>query len=190
MDTALANNYIKVLIKSLKSIKQNKLAKIVAIIYEAYLQNKQIFVMGNGGSAATASHLCCDLVKSTTSDDKMQLKVTSLNENTPLLTALSNDFGYESIFEEQLSRLLSAGDVAMFITASGNSPNILRAIKYAKRKGVKTVAFLGFDGGKANGLTNESIVIRNRNYGQIEDVHLALGHIVAQGLKERIRKGK
>jgi D-sedoheptulose 7-phosphate isomerase len=110
----------------------------------------------------------------------------SLNDNMPLITALSNDFGYERVFIEQLMNLVNPGDLVISITASGNSPNILKAVQYAKKKGAKTIGLIGFGGGKLQKIVDEYVTVSNKNYGQVEDVHLILSHAISQYFKEII----
>ena len=179
-------NHLTELKKSLDEIHIERVVTISELIYEAYRKNKQIFIMGNGGSAATASHFACDLGKGTIVEGKPRFRVMSLNDNTPLITALSNDFGYDRVFVEQLMNLVQKGDIVICITGSGNSPNVLKAIKYANSKGAITIAFLGFSGGKAKNMVQEHITISNRDYGQVESVHVILAHAVAQYFKNKI----
>lgn len=182
-----ADNYIQELIQTVTSVRYDKFEKITNIIYQAYLDRRQIFIMGNGGSAATASHFCQDLGKGTASEGNPRFRVICLNDNISLLTAYSNDINYECVFEEQLKNLLNEKDVCIFITGSGNSPNIIRAIEFANTKQAITVGILGFDGGKARSMLKENIVIQNNNYGQVEDIHLIFAHIISQYLREKIK---
>jgi len=142
--------------------------------------------MGNGGSASTASHFACDLGKGTICEGKPRFRVVSLNDNMPLITALSNDFGYERVFIEQLMNLVSPDDLVISITGSGNSPNILKAVEYAKKQGAKTIGLIGFGGGKLQEIVDEHITVSNTNYGQVEDIHLILAHALSQYFKEMI----
>jgi len=158
------------------------------MIYEVFKKNKQVFILGNGGSASTASHFCCDLGKGTVIDGQPRFRVISLNDNIPLLTAYSNDFGYEFVFVEQLRNLLNEGDLVICITASGNSTNVLNAIEYAKQIGAATIGFLGFGGGKAKDMVTEHITVSNSNYGQVEDIHMILAHAACQYFRERIAR--
>ncbi|MBI5779280.1 MAG: SIS domain-containing protein [Planctomycetes bacterium] len=179
-------NYLAGLRKSLDEIPADKITAISELIYQAYLNNKQIFVMGNGGSAATASHFVCDLGKGSVKAGKPRFRIISLNDNTPLITALANDLGYDKIFAEQLMNLVQKDDIVICISASGNSPNILRAIEYANSRGATTVSLLGFDGGKARNISKEYIVVANKNYEQTEDVHLILAHAIAVYFRNKL----
>jgi len=162
--------------------------KAVDLIYEAYQRGSQIFIMGNGGSAATSSHFACDLGKGTVSPGRGRFRVMSLNDNIPLMTAYANDFGYEHIFAEQLENLVQAGDVAIMITASGNSPNILRAAECARKHGATTIGLLGFGGGKLKDIVDHHVTISSRDYGNVEDIHLILEHAISSYFRERLKK--
>ena len=132
----------------LQNLPQADIARTIDILTQARTEGKRIFVMGNGGSAAMASHFACDLGKGTVQEGKTRFKVLSLNDNIPLLTAYANDFGYETVFAEPLASLAEPGDVAMAISSSGNSPNVLRAMDVARERGLTTIGITGFKGGK------------------------------------------
>lgn len=161
----------------------------VEMIYQAYSENRQVFIFGNGGSAATASHFCCDLSKGAAVDGKPRLRVMSLNDNVALLTAYANDNGYENVFVEQLKNFLQQGDLVICITGSGNSPNVLSAIEFANKKGGISIGFLGFDGGIARLMVAEHITMDNYNYGQVEDLHMLLAHSISQCFREWVVNG-
>ena len=180
------DGYFTELKKTLEEIPMEKLERIVQMIYEAYLNNKYVFIMGNGGSASTASHFACDLGKGTICEGKPRFRVVSLNDNIPLITALSNDFGYDRVFVEQLMNLINIGDLVISLTGSGNSPNVISAVEYAKKQGAKTIGLIGFGGGKLQELVDEHITVSNRNYGQVEDIHLILAHAISQYFKNMI----
>lgn len=188
MIKVFTDGYFEELKKTLEEISLEKVEKVVEIIYEAYLKGRQVFIMGNGGSAATASHFACDLSKGTIIEGRDRFKVISLNDNMSLMTALSNDFGYERVFSEQLMNLVSKGDVVIGITASGNSKNILQAIKYAKGIGAVTLGFIGFGGGELKEMVDEHITVSNMSYGQVENIHLILSHAIAKYFRERFER--
>jgi len=160
--------------------------EIVDLLMEARSAGKQVFILGNGGSAATASHMACDLAKTASVDGETRLRVISLTDNVPLMTAISNDISYEQIFVEQMRNLLNPGDVVIAITSSGDSPNVIEALKFAKEKKATAVGLLGFGGGKARELVDRQITISSTNYGHIEDVHMMLNHVITAWLKARI----
>ena len=132
----------------LQNLPQAEIARTIDILTQARIEGKRIFVMGNGGSAAMASHFACDLGKGTVQEGKTRFKVISLNDNVPLLTAYANDFGYETVFAEPLASLAEPGDVAIAISSSGNSPNVLRAMDVAGERGLTTIGITGFEGGR------------------------------------------
>jgi len=142
-----------------------------------------VFTLGNGGSASTASHMAADLAKNTIGANMTRFRVMSLNDNQAMLTALANDLGYEHVFREQLQNLIRAGDLLIAISASGNSPNVLNAIRYARRQSAEVVGMLGFEGGEAAGLVDVAIVVPSEHYGVIEDVHLVINHILVDYFK-------
>jgi D-sedoheptulose 7-phosphate isomerase len=188
---SLVHNYIKGLIQCLHELSQqsSNIEEVADIVFNAYKNGKQIFIMGNGGSATTASHCALGFEKQSVVEGKARPRAKSLTDNIALITAWANDTDYSCIFVEQLKNCLQEGDVVIGISASGNSPNVLRAIEYARDRGAITVGFTGFGGGKLKQLTNECIILSSRDYGQVEDTHLALTHILSDMLKERIANG-
>ena len=190
MGNHFIQNYLKELRNAIDEIPVNKVEKIVRYIYRAYLDKKQVFILGNGGSASTASHFSCDLGKGAVVDGKPRLRVMSLNDNMALLTAYANDLGYEYVFVEQMKNLIQQSDVVICITASGNSPNVLRAIEFANEQGAATIGLLGFGGGKARGMVTEHLTLDNHNYGQVEDMHMLLSHSISQCFLDWIKNGR
>ena len=188
---SLVQNYIKGLTQCCEELwrQSANIEEIADIIFDAYKRGKQIFIMGNGGSATTASHFARDLQIGAAVAGKPRIQATSLTDNVAFITALANDIDYSSIFEEQLIGQLEEGDVVIGISASGNSPNVLKAIEYARKNGAITIGFIGFGGGKLRELVHKSIVLSSRDYGQVEDIHLSLAHIVSYLVKERISSG-
>lgn len=172
----------------LDEIEEEALGTVVGAIMKAYHDGKHIFIMGNGGSAATASHFACDLSKTASVDGKPRLKAISFTDNAPLMTAISNDISYASVFKEQLVNFLDPGDLVICISASGNSPNVLEAAKFARAKGAQVIGFVGCDGGKLKGLSDISICFCCRDYGQLEDVHLVLAHLITKEVGRRIKE--
>jgi D-sedoheptulose 7-phosphate isomerase len=153
-------------------------------------ERRTVFVLGNGGSAATASHLACDLGKGTATEGAARFRVLSLCDNSSLLTALGNDHSFEQIFVEQLKGLLGDRDVVIVISASGNSPNVLRALEYARSRGAQTIGLLGFGGGEAAKMVDVALVSATRNYGIAEDLHLVLQHMLTQAIRKSASKRK
>lgn len=160
---------------------------VVETLYKAWVNNKQVFVMGNGGSAATASHLACDLGKNTAIPGLPRLRVMSLNDNMAHFSAHANDNGYEQVFAEQLTNFMNAGDVVIAISASGNSPNVLRAIERAHEYGTTTIGWSGYEGGRLAKIVHCPLIIPSQSIEQIEDIHLMLGHMITVALREEMR---
>ena len=186
---SIPKDYIKGLIECLEELSRQNIEAIADIVIDAWRKGKRIFIMGNGGSATTASHFARDLEIGAAVAGKPRIQATSLTDNIASITALANDIDYSSIFEEQLIGQLEEGDVVIGISASGNSPNVLKAIEYARKNGAITIGFIGFGGGKLRELVHKSIVLSSRDYGQVEDIHLSLAHIVSYLVKERISSG-
>lgn len=180
-------DYLDGVKECLGSIREEDVRPIVEIILDAYTKGKSIFILGNGGSASTASHFAFDLCKGTAIEGKPRLKAISLTDNVALMTAISNDIDFASIFKEQLVTLLSEGDVAICISASGNSPNVLEAAKYASSKGGLVIGFIGFGGGKLKDLVDKKIVFSSEDYGQVEDAHMVLAHLISNEVGKRMR---
>ncbi|RKU38927.1 hypothetical protein C6496_05350 [Candidatus Poribacteria bacterium] len=153
-------------------------------IMEAYHAEKQIFVIGNGGSASTASHIACDLGKGTSVPGKPRFRVMSLTDNVATMTAWSNDVSYEDVFVEQLKNLVNPEDVVIGISASGNSENVLRAMRHAKDIGCKTIGWSGFGGGKLASICDVNVIVDSDRYGPVEDVHLILNHVLHAWIQE------
>lgn len=175
---AYGNEYIQTLVKELNSIPMEKVAEIGEILRETRMSHRQVFVFGNGGSAATASHIACDFAKNTRQADQPRLKVISLGDALAALTAYANDEGYENVFSEPLLSLGESGDVALAISGSGNSANVLKAVEAARRKGMKTIGLTGFKGGKLKEMVDVCLVVESDSMERVEDVHLIIEHIL------------
>lgn len=148
-------------------------------------QGKQIFVCGNGGSAATASHMSNDLGKGASYGRELRFKVLSLTDNVPWMTALANDVGYDQIFAEQLRNFGQEGDLLIAISGSGNSPNVLNAVQVARELGVKTAGLTGFGGGKLAGMVDLSVVVDSHHMGRVEDLHMIVVHLICYYFMEQ-----
>jgi D-sedoheptulose 7-phosphate isomerase len=159
--------------------------KIAKAFEGAEKQGRTVFVMGNGGSAATASHLACDWSKTAERKGKRLLRCMSLNDNVAFMTAIGNDLGYDEMFSRQLENLLQKDDIVVLISGSGNSPNVLKAAKLARKRGAMTVAMTGFSGGKLRKMADICLHIPSDQYGVIEDMHMAAGSILAFYMKQR-----
>lgn len=150
----------------------------IGVLARARDQGRSIFVCGNGGSAATASHFVCDMVKGASYNRARRFRITALNDSLPTLTAYSNDIGYDHVFVEQLKNFAAPGDVLIALSGSGNSPNVLRAVEYANAAGCYTIALSGRDGGQLAPLARLSIHVPEPHMGRIEDAHLAICHMI------------
>ncbi|GCE23432.1 D-sedoheptulose-7-phosphate isomerase [Dictyobacter kobayashii] len=183
-------NYFTEVSDMLQAISHEQLERIFVILEQAYRRNKRILIMGNGGSAATASHFALDLAKNTIFPNSPRLKAISLTDHVPLITAWSNDTAYEDIFSEQLVSLLEDGDVVMGISTSGNSKNVINAICYAHHAGATTVALLGARGGKLKELVDAYILAPGQNIEQEEDAHMILTHMMTRHMRSFILTGE
>lgn len=186
-------HYLDGLKNVLDSLNRDEINVVVAALQAALDQDKQVFVVGNGGSAATAAHMACDLGKTVLgknhSQHRKRFRVISLNDNMPLITAWGNDVSYDRVFAEQLRNLANPGDTLIVITGSGNSPNVVCAVEAARELGVKTIGFLGFDGGRVKPLLDRVIHVRSDNYGFVEDVHMILNHLITAHFKKQFQEG-
>ncbi len=181
--TAALEDHIDEVRSVLARIPINAIERVVSIILEAYRQNKHVYILGNGGSASTATHFACDLSKATIIEGRVRLRVTSLTDNVALLTAWANDTSYENVFAEQLCNLVNSGDVVIAISASGNSPNVLAAIEAARARGAVTVGLVGFAGGSVKRVADAAIHVRSDSYGVVEDCHLVLEHAITESTR-------
>ncbi|HEV8291567.1 MAG TPA: SIS domain-containing protein [Tepidisphaeraceae bacterium] len=181
-----ASSYIAEMARIVGQIDAIAIERFAEIIFNAWRDNRHVYVFGNGGSAYTSSHFVTDLVKTASVEGKKRLHAISLVDNMGLTTAIGNDISYEDIFRFPLASYAHSGDVAIGISCSGNSPNLLRACEWAKENGLTVIALTGFSGGKVKNLAHLHINVPSENYGMIEDLHLSIAHIVAQGLKARI----
>lgn len=175
-----AKSYVLYLSELLQDLDFNAIEVVIDIIKDARDNEKTIFFVGNGGSAATSSHFAEDLALGAFTAGNKPYRALSLTDNTPYITALGNDEGYENIFISQMKNLFKEGDVLIGISASGNSPNVIKAIEYANNHGGTSVGFIGFDGGKMKDLCKHCIHIKTMlgEYGPVEDIHLILDHII------------
>jgi D-sedoheptulose 7-phosphate isomerase len=185
-----ARGYLEYLQVVLRRIDPAEIGGFIRTLLDARERSATIFFIGNGGSAATASHFANDLSIGTNEYDK-PFRAFSLTDNVPILTAIGNDFGYEEIFVRQLRAVGKSGDLLIGISASGNSPNLLKAFEYARSIGITTVAITAFDGGKMKALANQGIHVPTdlKEYGPAEDAHLVLDHLVSAYLMRYVRRG-
>ena len=175
--------YVTQLIDGLVELDKKNLDLAVDELVAAYANGKNVFVCGNGGSAAISEHFTCDHSKGVCFDTGMLPQVQSLSSNMSLVTAIANDMGYEKVFSHQLNMKANEGDVLVVVSSSGNSPNIVEALRVAKLKKLSTIALVGFDGGEAKELADVVLHVKNNNYGVVEDAHQAIMHIMAQSIR-------
>ena len=183
----ISSRYLAELSATMAQLPLVEIDRLIELLEAARREGRQVFLLGNGGSAATASHFCCDLAKNTIAPGLPNYRAISLTDNTPLMTAWANDTAYDNLFCGQLQCWLRPGDLVIGISGSGNSPNVLRAMEMARREGATTVGLIGFAGGKLKDLVDLAIVIPSRCMEQIEDLHLVIEHLVVTALRERAR---
>jgi D-sedoheptulose 7-phosphate isomerase len=160
------------------------LERVIYRLEEARWQRQQVFTCGNGGSAATASHLACDLAKGALAPNKPPIKALCLSDNVSLLTAWANDVSYDEVFSQRMDPWVESGDVLIAISGSGNSQNVLNAVDRARALGATTIGFTGFDGGKLKDMVDICLIVSSHSMQQIEDVHLLLCHLIATCLQK------
>ena len=177
-----AHAYLEDLAALLQTFDIDAFEKIVDRILAAYAAENRIFVMGNGGSGATASHLACDVNKGCCLDLEKKFQMICLNDNMPTLLALANDISYDVVFVEQLKNYFRPGDLVIGISGSGNSENVLRAIRFAKDHGGYTIGLCGFSGGKLAQLADLAFVARCDDMQKVEDAHVIVAHMLMQAL--------
>jgi D-sedoheptulose 7-phosphate isomerase len=163
------------------------LESVLHVLEQAYYNGYRVFIMGNGGSAATASHFALDLAKNTIIPDAPRLKAISLTDHVPLITAWSNDTAYEHIFAEQLANMIEPGDVVIGISTSGNSLNVINAISLAKRTRATTIGLLGTKGGKIKDIVDVYVLAPGQNIEQEEDAHMMLVHIITRHMRQVVQ---
>ncbi len=188
--TETPREYLERVAAAAREVDAGEVDALVEAIVEAYREGRFVFVIGNGGSGANASHLCEDLGKGTLSDFEAQrrLKVLSLTDNTPYLLAWGNDTSFERVFVEQLKNLAGAGDLLIAISGSGNSPNVLHAVEYANAHGLHTFGVTGYDGGRLRKMAGACLHVPCADMGVVEAVHAIWFHYLVDALRERFRE--
>ena len=166
------------LLNALDTVDLASVEQAIQWFREARDRDRQVFVAGNGGSAATASHFVCDMIKGASYQRDRRFRILALNDNTSTITAYANDVGYDSVFVEQLRNFARPGDLYLAISGSGNSPNVVRAMEYANQAGCRTIALTGRDGGKLGSLAQLHIHVAEPHMGRIEDAHHIVCHMI------------
>jgi len=180
----LLHSYVQSLSEALNELPIREVARATEEILRAREEDRTVYIVGNGGSAATASHAVTDWQKPNHDGSRGGVKAVSLTDNAALLTAWANDTSFENAFANQLESSLKAGDVVIAVSGSGNSPNVLRAVEAARKCGAVTIGFSGFGGGALAGLVDISVVVPADHQGLIEDVHMALVHALTVALRQ------
>jgi D-sedoheptulose 7-phosphate isomerase len=182
--------YISTLQQTIDQLPRQLILDVIRVLNQARLNGSQIFIMGNGGSAATSSHFVCDLAKNTRRDGLPHFRVIGLTDNMASFSAYANDEGYENVFSQQLMSLLRPGDVVIGISASGNSKNVIRAVEMAQKLNATTIGFTGFDGGVLGQLVNINIHVRSDIIEHVEDIHLMLEHMIVKAIRDGVQPGE
>jgi len=177
-------HYISTLQKTMDNLHQPLILDVIHILQHARMQGNQIFIMGNGGSASTASHFVCDLAKNTRYDGLPHFRVIGLADNMEIFSAYANDDGYENVFSQQLINLVRPDDIVIAISASGNSKNVVNAVEEAQKHNAITIGFTGFDGGRLGQLVDTHIHVDSIIIEHVEDVHLMLEHMIVRTIKD------
>lgn len=179
--------YLSEVEQAIRQISRPDVRSIVDVLFAMWQRGSTVYVLGNGGSASTASHMMNDLSKFTSFPNRARLRAIALTDNVPIMTAYGNDQSYEDIFFEPMQNLVRKDDVVIAISGSGNSPNVIKAITFAKSIGAVTIGLCGHPGGKLAELADHRVIIPAQYIGQQEDGHLILNHAIATALRERVR---
>jgi D-sedoheptulose 7-phosphate isomerase len=187
-----AKSYLNFVQREMEKLDLSQINAMADAIYERYQKGRFVFIIGNGGSGANASHFCEDLGKSTVKDFETQkrLKVLSLTDNTPYILAWANDTSYDRVFVEQLKNFGEKGDLLIAISGSGNSPNVLKAVEWAKEHGIETIGVTGFGGGKLRQLADKQLHAPTDDMGVVESIHQIAFHYVLDNVYGRINNAK
>jgi D-sedoheptulose 7-phosphate isomerase len=180
------SSYFGQLSRTVEQLPLETINRIVNVLLEAYDSNCMVYLFGNGGSAALASHFACDLGKGTVNGNGKRFHVLALTDNVPLMTAWANDSKYEDIFAEQLSNFIRPDDIALAISGSGKSPNVLKGLRIAREAGAYTIGLTGFQGGDMKDLCDLCLIVPSDNMQVIEDLHLSVTHAVFTALRAKI----
>ena len=181
-----AKDYLLAVQDVLAHLDHEVVDRMIEVIWRGYEEGRTLFVFGNGGSAALASHFACDIGKGTVAGRAKRLKTIALTDNVALITAWANDKAYEEIFSEQLESLAEKGDIALAISGSGNSPNVIRGLEAGRRLGVQTLVLTGFAGGRAKTLADLCLIVPSDSMQHIEDAHLCATHAIFLAIRQRM----
>ncbi len=178
-------NYKQELLSAIGTIPMDRVQTAIEWLDEALNEGRQVFTCGNGGSASTASHIVCDMVKGASYNRDKRFRMMALTDSLATITAYSNDVSYDVVFVEQLKNFARPGDILISISGSGNSPNVLRAVEWANSAGLKTIGLTGRDGGQLGRLSQLEINVGVQHMGRIEDGHMIVCHMLAYYFMER-----
>jgi D-sedoheptulose 7-phosphate isomerase len=181
-----AKDYLLAVQDVLAHLDHEVVDRMIDVIWRGYKEGRTLFVFGNGGSAALASHFACDIGKGTIAGRAKRLKTIALTDNVALITAWANDKAYQEIFSEQLESLAEKGDIALAISGSGNSPNVIRGLEAGRRLGVQTLVLTGFAGGLAKTLADLCLIVPSDSMQHIEDAHLCATHAIFLAIRQRL----
>jgi D-sedoheptulose 7-phosphate isomerase len=182
---AYLHEYIKAQQAALDTIPVKQVSEIIQKFKDAWKEDRQIFVFGNGGSAANASHFVTDLGKGASDKMSKPFRCLSLNDNTPWMTALGNDYSYNEVFSRQLANFARPGDLVLTMSVSGSSPNLVAAVEWAKKQGIYTIALVGGKRGKLAEIADFVVVADSTHYGRVEDVHMGICHMICYAFMEK-----
>ncbi len=185
--TAFLSGYAVEVSNSLQELPWPQIHTVVQTLARAWLTGHRIYTMGNGGSAATATHLACDLAKNTAQPGLERMQVVSLNDNMAMVSALANDTAYDQIFAEQVRTYVRPMDVVIAISTSGNSPNVLNAVEAAKQRKAITIGLCGYQGGQLAAMVHVPVIAPNHNVEQIEDIHMVMSHMITASVRREMR---
>ncbi len=179
----VADRYLASVQEAIAGLDRNAIVRVAELLLDARERGNQVFIVGNGGSSSTASHMAADLTRAASGSAGPLLRCRSLTDNVPTLTAWSNDVGYEAAFQLQMEQVIEPGDVLIAISASGQSPNIIAAVDAARKQGASVVGLVGLGGGKLAEIADVSVVVPSDDYGPVEDIHLLLGHLLTTEIR-------
>jgi len=180
------SSYLDSISDAIRRISVASVESVLDLLLRTYVSGGRVYIMGNGGSAATATHMACDITKTAQIADRAPLWAFALTDNAALLTAWANDAAYEQVFSEQLKGLARPGDLVVAISVSGRSPNVVAGLSAAARAGARTVGLFGMNGAPAVGLVDVAIHVDSSDFGLVETVHLAIVHVLARDLRSRL----
>jgi D-sedoheptulose 7-phosphate isomerase len=177
--------YLSTLQQTMDKLPQPLIEEVIYTLQRARMQGNQVFIMGNGGSASTASHFVCDLAKNTRNPNLPHFRAIGLADNMEIFSAYANDEGYENVFSQQLINLIKPEDVVIAISASGNSKNVVNAVEEARKYGAITIGFTGFSGGRLGQIVDLHIHVESDIIEHVEDIHLMLEHMIVRTIKDQ-----